>query len=502
MRFTAAAIQYEPVFAEKTRNLDALLALAKQAARAGAKLIVLPEMATTGHGFRNRSEIAPLVEPVPEGPTVRAFADLAAQFHVHIVVGMPEVDSENGAFYNAAVLVGPQGYIGHYRKTHTHVDDTRWARDGDLGLPVFATELGRIGVQICLDIDYCEPSRVQALAGADVIALLANWQGDRTVWRARAIENGLYMVVANRWGEERGERYCGYTEVIDPSGTILNMLSMGDGLALAEVDTDMAQAARLVALAPRCPGEYQELLLSSYLWAAEAAHQLPPGRRTVVAVAATADPTRMQDHVRWADKQARDRGWPKLDLAVFPYSPIGPDLTALEEVASRLDCHIVWGAPEPEGYQTAWLMGPEGLAGRYRQMHVETGAQPGDEGLPTFDLPWGRLGLLMGGDLPLPEAMRILAKRGADLVAAPVEQGTPRDSLLWMVRAQENETLLAVSAAEGRSCLIQPGQFRPTDCVPGMEMALALVDTGAERVRSKALLRRLQPRWYDTLVLH
>jgi predicted amidohydrolase len=405
-----------------------------------------------------------------------------------------EVEPATGAYYNTAVLVGPKGYIGKYRKTHSYIDETRWARDGDLGIPVFETELGRIAMIICMDASYFEPARIAALAGADVIAFPTNWLGNQTAWRARALENGVYMVCANRYGEERGAVFCGNTAVIDPQGVALNLLSAGDGLALAEVDTDVARAARSIAMALRRPDAYQDLLVSSYLWHWQDRQGLAGGRPVAVAVGDVVEPSAMADQMRWADKRARDRGWTGLDLAVFPFLPDAADSAPLLAAAAALSCHVVWGGRNSEGRPVVWLAGPEGMLGEYRPVH------DGGEDWAAFDLPWGRLGLLSGAELAVPEAARILAKRGCDLIAAPAAWPGDDDRLLWFERTEENDTILAVANAGGGSRILQPVRPRVTEsAVPG-DMALALVDTACEDVRCKELLRKLQPRWYDPLV--
>lgn len=502
MRYTAAAVQFEPTFGAKETNLTELVRLTTQAARAGARLVVLPEMATTGYRFRNRAEIAPHVEQVPDGPTTRRFAELAAELHIHIVVGLPEVEPATGAYYNTAVLVGPQGYIGQYRKTHAYTDETRWARDGDLGIPVFATELGRIAMLICMDVDYIEPARVAALAGADLIAFPTNWENDQTPWRARALENGIYMVCANRWGEERSTRFCGNSVIIDPRGAVLNLLSTGDGLVMGEVDLDLARAARTLALSGRRPDQYQELLLSSYLWHSREAQGLPPGRPIVVAVGEATDAAAMANQVHWADKQARDKEWGQVDLAVFPFCQEQPDQRRLAETARLLGCHIVWGAPGEEGHHTASLVGPDGQFSLYRHLHVEPGVTPGGQGFVTVDLPWGRLGLLGDLDLSLPEPARILAKRGADLIAAPVRWSSRHDRLLWSARAMENDTVLLVANALGGSGIFDPNRpwERSRGDLEAHGLCLGRIHTGSALTREKELLRKLQPRWYDPLV--
>lgn len=502
MRYRVAAIQFEPRFADKPWNVQRLLELAAQAAREGARLVVLPEMATTGYCFRNRAEITPLVEPVP-GPTVEAFCRLAAEHGVYVVVSLPEVEPATGAFYNTAALVGPEGYIGKYRKTHSYVNETLWARDGDLGVPVFETALGRIGMMICMDADYIEPARVAALSGADLIAFPNNWIGSPSPWYARALDNGVYVISANRWGEERGVRFRGHSAVIDPRGVAVAERPTGDGIVAAEVDLDLARAARTLALAPRRPDHYQELLLNSYLWHHEEVRRLPAGRPTVVAVGQALTLDRMADQARWADRQARDKGWPKVDLVVFPMcdpAEEGAMTAVLQDTARALDCHIVWGITDDGGYATVWLTGPGGLVGRYRQMHPDDGTRPGDLGFLTFDMPWGRLGLLGGGDLRVPEAARILAKRGADLIAVPAGWGGLQDRLLWQARAMENDTAVAVANSLGGSRVFHAGQPHPDAGEGEGAVALCLVDTGRPATRCKELLRKLQPQWYDPLV--
>jgi predicted amidohydrolase len=172
--FMAAAIQFEPTMFAKLANMLELSRLTEEAARHGARLIVLPEMATTGYCWHDRAEIASEVEPIP-GPTTDHFHTLAARYECYIVVGMPEVVPATGVYYNSAALIGPTGVIGVYRKTHAFIAEPKWAKDGDLGIPVFETELGRIAITICMDACYPEAHLVPALNGADVICFPTNW---------------------------------------------------------------------------------------------------------------------------------------------------------------------------------------------------------------------------------------------------------------------------------------------------------------------------------------
>ena len=98
-------------------------------ARTAPQLIALPEMSTTGYCWYSREEIAPFVETIP-GPTTDRFAAIAAAYQCWIVVGMAEVDARTGVYYNAAVLIGPEGVVGVHRKTHSYVSETKWAKQG------------------------------------------------------------------------------------------------------------------------------------------------------------------------------------------------------------------------------------------------------------------------------------------------------------------------------------------------------------------------------------
>jgi predicted amidohydrolase len=88
-----ATVQFEPTMFEKERNIARLIELCEAAALAGARLIVTPEMGTTGYCWFDRAEVSPFVETIP-GPTTDRFAALARKLDCYIVVGMPEVDSD------------------------------------------------------------------------------------------------------------------------------------------------------------------------------------------------------------------------------------------------------------------------------------------------------------------------------------------------------------------------------------------------------------------------
>ena len=222
-----SCIQFEPIFGAVDANMARASDLVRAAAAAGSRLIVLPELASTGYVFESAAEAAALAEPVPDGPTTRAWAALAAELGVHIVAGIAE--SAGDTLYNAAVIVGPEGYIGTYRKAHLWDQENVFFARGDLGFPVFDTALGKVGVAICYDGWFPETFRQLALGGAEIVCIPTNWvpmpdqpEGEaamaNTLHRAAAHTNGLFIACADRVGVERGQPFEGQSLIIGPKG--------------------------------------------------------------------------------------------------------------------------------------------------------------------------------------------------------------------------------------------------------------------------------------------
>lgn len=273
-RYLAAAIQCEPLLGRKDENTERLLALIEQAARAGARVIVLPEMATTGYCWRDRAEIAPFVESVP-GPTTEAFGALARRHACYIAVGLAELDPATSLYYNSAVLLGPTGLLACYRKSHAFISEPRWAAESVNQPPVVATPFGRLGLLICMDADYVEPARLLGVAGCDVVLFPTCWVDEKApsaVWMTRAYENGMYLVAADRYGRERGVQFSGGSCILDPDGAVVAMQDTGDGIVYGQIDLTRTQRRPFVPglpgdkMADRRPSGYAALALHGYLW--------------------------------------------------------------------------------------------------------------------------------------------------------------------------------------------------------------------------------------------
>ena len=565
-----AAVQFEPTMFEKARNVARLLELCEEAAIAGAKLIVTPEMGTTGYCWFDRAEVAPFVETIP-GPTTSRFAALARKYDCYIVVGMPEVDEDN-IYFNTAVLIGPDGIVGRHRKTHPYISEPKWAAAGDLHNQVFETPIGRIALLICMDIHFVETARLMALGGADVICHISNWLAERTpapYWISRAFENGCYVIESNRWGLERTVQFSGGSCVIAPDGQVTAVLDKGDGVLLSEIDLDAARARRVLGeavFAQRRPELYPELLTDTFSWNPRDFFGLyghepwPAGKTSRVSVAQFAPGDDIGRNHEKISVLAHKAGAEGAELVVFPELALtgladparraqaisGPVADSLGRLAEELDLYLVYGLAERDGdlvYNSACLVTPDGDISVYRKTHLtadeRSWATAGD-GWTVVDTPIGRIGLLIGHDASFPEAARVLALRGCDIVACPaaikghfssshagtgVEQPKPiptgPDPHHWhhfRVRAGENNLFFAFANVvdpergyPGLSGVFGPDTFafprQETIAADGTGLATALVDTTnldsvypTNVVRRKDLVSMRMPHSYRGLV--
>jgi N-carbamoylputrescine amidase len=239
-------VQTRPVIGDIASNLSAIESAVREAVQRGAELVVLPELCITGYVFRDRAEAVSLAEPV-SGPSVTALSRLAAQLGVHLVAGIAEQDATE--LYNTAVLIGPAGMLGRYRKLHLWDNENTIFRPGNLGLPVFETSLGRLGLLICYDLWFPEATRALALQGADMICVPTNWvpiPGQRsgaaamatTLCQAAAHVNGVYVLAADRVGEERGQPFVGQSTIIAPTGWPVVEIASSDEPAVLVTQID------------------------------------------------------------------------------------------------------------------------------------------------------------------------------------------------------------------------------------------------------------------------
>lgn len=222
-----ASIQMEPNFGKIAENVARSISLLEEAEQKGVNLAVLPELCNTGYVFECRMELRVLAEEIPAGPSTQAWIEAARRLDMHIVAGITERDGE--VFYNSAVIVGPSGYIGRYRKVHLWGEEALYFTPGDLGFPVFDTPVGKIGCQICYDCWFPESFRLAALQGVELMCVPTNWvpipgQDPKReamaniLVMAAAHSNSLFIVAANRVGVERDQPFIGQSLIVSHTG--------------------------------------------------------------------------------------------------------------------------------------------------------------------------------------------------------------------------------------------------------------------------------------------
>lgn len=258
--------QLAPRVGDLRANRELALAAIRDAVGAGADIVVLPELATSGYVFASREEAASVAVAADD----ELFAEWAAAAGHSVVIGGFCEGGRNGRLYNSAAVVDTGGVRAIYRKTHLWDREKLVFEPGDEQPPVVDTEFGRIGVLICYDLEFCEMTRALALAGADLIAVPTNWplvarpDGERPpeviVAMAAARTNRLLIACCDRSGTERGQEWTAGTTIVDADGWIAAMSAEEDGTAIADVDLLAARekqwTERAHALGDRRPELY------------------------------------------------------------------------------------------------------------------------------------------------------------------------------------------------------------------------------------------------------
>ncbi|RMG88329.1 MAG: carbon-nitrogen hydrolase family protein [Chloroflexi bacterium] len=247
---TIATVQMKPKLGEAEDNLVAMSEwISKIASQQKVDLIVFPELITSGNELGVRfTEIA---QRVP-GPTINLLAQRANEYGIYIAFGMVTKERVESVLYNSSVLVGPEGeLIEVYNKIHLRGEERMAFREG-YKLPIAETEIGNIGMMIGYDLAYPEVARSLALEGAEILCVMANWEAAqidewKTYLRARAYENSLFVVGANRVGEDVTLNFGGESMIVGPRGQIYASLAEEtdpetgaplEGFAVARIDLD------------------------------------------------------------------------------------------------------------------------------------------------------------------------------------------------------------------------------------------------------------------------
>jgi 5-aminopentanamidase len=251
-----AVQQLAPVLGDPEANAQLSVAAIREAADAGADVVVLPELMTSGYVFADATEAA-RAAIAPDHAILRAWAGEAARADLVVVGGFAERGAD-GNTYNSAAVLDAGGLRAVYRKLHLWDGEKRRFTPGDALPPVVATRVGRVAVVICYDLEFPELTRAVALGGAQLLAVPTNWplgprpEGEHppetVIAMATARMNRIAIACADRLGTERGQAWTGGSSIVGVDGWVAAQ-TRELGMAIAEVDLDAADDKRFTGLA-------------------------------------------------------------------------------------------------------------------------------------------------------------------------------------------------------------------------------------------------------------
>ncbi|MGP4077648.1 nitrilase-related carbon-nitrogen hydrolase [Halobacillus sp. K22] len=450
--FKTASIQFNPKLNRRNANIRELKSKVREAAANGAKLIVTPEMSTTGYHYLDRSAISTYIDTIP-GLTTDHFSEVAKEFGVYIVIGMAEEDLDSGLYYNSSALIGPDGYIGKYRKIHQWVVENYWSCWGDIGCPVYETDIGNIAMIICQDSAYLESARLAAVNGADILCFPTNSSSASiSMLQHWAEMNGLYVISANRTDKEEDFQMIGASALWSPYGEKLteapvsqNENGTDDLFLYGEIDPAQFTNPGKDRLLERRMDSYKDLMLFLGPWD----YTKNTVSRDIKAAAIQYEPDigNKGSNLEKVKELIQQKVEKDVNLIVLPeLSLIGPvharkkqDIHAyaetddgrtvkeMKKLAKEKSAHIVFGFAEkelPHYYNSAILINPEGeVIGKHRKIHLderdEKWATPGNHISITPINGFGRIGMMIGYDAVFPEVASVLAVKRADMICIP-----------------------------------------------------------------------------------
>jgi predicted amidohydrolase len=456
-----AAVDFIPAWGDRDGNIRRLVQATERVAAEGVRYAVFPETAISGYDFTGPAQLAPFVDTIP-GRATDALLPVLKRTGMYMSVGIAEKDAITGIFYNTAVLMGPEGIIGKYRKNGLNGQDVQLFGPGDTDVGVFDTPIGRIALIICYDDTYWQYDRLAALRGAQIIG----WHSvsDRVMPGTPAAQakgnhstvasvqhmsalNGVWVIGATRSGIERNPingsqlYYNGGSSIWSPQGRKLvqapvvppEVLPPGlNGIFSTTIIPAEADAVREQRLAARRPSLYNPLLalrrapVDSTATATARPVQLAAAQWTGDASRLNSSQPQAKELLVLPELSGLSRGLQATEISLRAERRGGAFEQLLAQRAKVGNGYLVGSYPERDGsrvFHTVVLAGPAGtILGRYRATHLsaaeQTWASPGD-GPMVVPTPLGRIGLATAADLAVTELTGLYQTLRTDVLAVP-----------------------------------------------------------------------------------
>ena len=495
-----ALFQAAFVSSDVERNLQLMRSQIKRAGRAGASLIVFPELCTTGCFLPDRfSDWRKLAEP-KDGRIFRQLALAAAQENVAVIYGYPEllrVDGAGSIYCNSLQFISNEGTsIANYRKTHLSEREAELFTQGD---EIVMADYGgiKIGLLIGCDIMFPEIVRSLALDGARLVVVPAAAGKDhlltpKVVVPSRAMENQIFVAYANHCGQGCSQgKFAGFSGVAGPDGSYLQVAGEEESLVLGTVDLHKCEEVK--NLHEYFVGRRLDLYTPSTLKARECSSK----RVEVAAYQGTSVPCGVDENLQVMTEQMRRAAMAGASLIIFPElfttgyclpndaedwkrlaeTRYGYSFQKLKETAKKEGIAVLYGYSEeakdisgqPVYYNSAQFIDKNGCSlANYRKSHLWVVDEPklftpGDE-IAIVEHEGLKIGLLICYDVEFPEIVRRLALEGVHFVAVPTAE-ILWSSLLPYTRAIENRVFVSYvnhcgtesgCRLTGRSVIVSP----------------------------------------------
>jgi predicted amidohydrolase len=457
---------------DQAYNIPKMVEMATTAAKNGAKLVVFSEMASTGFLYLTEADAGPNIDTVP-GIASDVLGKVAEANNIYIAYGLIEKDPDTGVVYNSAAMVGPKGFVAKYRKNQLAVgDDNIFRAPGNLGFPVFDTELGKIAMLICYDDSQLQSLLLPALRGAEIIAYpvasLYNPRAEKgsnqdhtTIGSMATLPGwmGVNVVASDSSGVDTVVK--GKSDLVSPGGSAI-WNTRGEVLAAAPITTwsdpkvDVITYATINTEAPNPQRDFwlkhrrPELYSDYNLYRPDFDRNFNPTPELVSALLVQYKPedSAVDKNHATVEKLIAEtqQGY---NLVVLPFNSFigsaavtkdtaaklaepmnGKSYKLASDLAKKYKTYLLFSMPEvTDGkyHQTAVLFDYDGNeAGVYRKAHLNDAekawATPGNE-LPVFDTDIGRIAVVLNDEARIPEVTEIYGLKRTTMILAPVAYG-------------------------------------------------------------------------------
>ncbi|EAI4298571.1 carbon-nitrogen hydrolase family protein [Campylobacter lari] len=255
-KIQVALIQFSPLSYDVSNNINKALFLSKQALEKGAKIIVLPELFNSGYCIEDKDKKYAFSLENLNHPILKILHDLAIKYKAYIIAC--SIEKDKNKLFDTAYIIGAKGLVGKYRKIYLWGKENKRFSKGKK-YPIFKLKFQnfniKIGLQICYEVGFSEGARILALQGAQIICYNAAFGKARSyAWdlasRARALENGIFILACNRSGKEISKidksllEFAGNSRIINPKGEILAACEKEEGFIIREIDIDEVKFQR------------------------------------------------------------------------------------------------------------------------------------------------------------------------------------------------------------------------------------------------------------------